>query len=447
MGISSVVSFAYEIEVDPIEISDTVSSEVLPSLEQTMVEYLLPVLFPEICLDWDSNAAATQVGFAGRQRRLAALGVSALPMDQVLNEMQCKQLEIETNECSSVAGSVTIYHYFTEPESLQGFFDMVLERLRLGMDTNALLNAHPSIKRISFVDGTESESPTVSSFPTVSESPSLSLVPTTSESPSISITPTISEVPTASLSPSLFIEDSLPDAIIDQGRASDENDRVGIGLGVALAAVLILLILALLVSRHHIIINRKQRMSDVGLYSGGLLPIVGGLGDDDRRIVGTGDPPGSFHEGLYHYTDDGTRYLSTNCAGCLETRRNSFYTDDNLGTIPEDQEYEDAIFGSPPPVYSSDDDSEVMRSSYLQHLVASGKIAPPDVHVCTSTMCTDPRCNNRNKPYSPRQSTTFLGNPATWDNNRPNGSDEPMDSLLTFGNDDRTSTRASEQEV
>jgi hypothetical protein len=45
---------------------------------------------------------------------------------------------------------------------------------------------------------------------------------------------------------------------------------------------------------------------------------------DNENLVGTGDPPGSFHEGMYHYTRNGARYLSTNCAECIETRKNGF---------------------------------------------------------------------------------------------------------------------------
>ena len=45
----------------------------------------------------------------------------------------------------------------------------------------------------------------------------------------------------------------------------------------------------------------------------------------DDVLIGTGDPPGSFHEGMYHYTCQGVRYLSTNCADCIETKRNGFY--------------------------------------------------------------------------------------------------------------------------
>ena len=40
-------------------------------------------------------------------------------------------------------------------------------------------------------------------------------------------------------------------------------------------------------------------------------------------LKGTGDPPDSFHDGVYHYMNRGRQqYLSTRCTLCLETRRN-----------------------------------------------------------------------------------------------------------------------------
>jgi hypothetical protein len=103
----------------------------------------------------------------------------------------------------------------------------------------------------------------------------------------------------------------------------------------------------------------------------------------DYVIVGTGDPPDSFHEGLYHYTKDGRRYLSTRCENCLETRRNTFYTDRTLPTILENETF--------------CDDGGKSNSEFI------GVISPDskdlgnrhlgiDVHRCTSSLC--PRCNS-----------------------------------------------------
>ncbi|CAB9512831.1 expressed unknown protein [Seminavis robusta] len=101
----------------------------------------------------------------------------------------------------------------------------------------------------------------------------------------------------------------------------------------------------------------------------------------DFVMVGTGDPPGSFHEGLYHYTKDGRRYLSTRCENCLETRRNTFYTDRRgLPTIMEHEVYNNESNNSFVGVISPDSKDLGQR-----HLGI-------DVHRCTSSTCT--RCNN-----------------------------------------------------
>jgi hypothetical protein len=125
-------------------------------------------------------------------------------------------------------------------------------------------------------------------------------------------------------------------------------------LGVGLPVFAALILFAVVVQR-----KRRATMTakDFGLMS------------SEFVLVGTGDPPGSFHGGLYHYMADGTRYLSTNCEGCLETRRNSFYTDNNLGSIPEDREYEE----------------DILITANSKDL--GGKAATMDVHRCGSATC------------------------------------------------------------
>ena len=255
---------------------------------------------------------------------------------------------------------------------------------------------------------------------------------------------------TSSLAPSALVSeapsvdagDPLLGGIVDQEpRSQSDDDNLGFALGISLAAVALLLLLGFLVSRRQIAQTRNLRMSDEGMY--GAAATAYGAGVDVRRIYGTGDPPHSFHEGLYHYMADGTRYLSTNCAICMETRLNSFYTDDNLGTIPEDQEYEDVMFGSSVNYFDPEADEEMQPSSYLRNLVNGRIIAAPDVHVCNSALC---RCAKLKQPNSPNQHTTFLDNSSAFFCRDVNSA-EAMDSLLTLGDNDRTSSRKGEQEV
>lgn len=125
-----------------------------------------------------------------------------------------------------------------------------------------------------------------------------------------------------------------------------------LGVGLPVAAALILFA----------VVVQKQRRSTMTAKDFGLM-------NSEFVLVGTGDPPGSFHEGLYHYMLHGTRYLSTNCEGCLETRRNSFYTDNNLGSIPEDREYEE----------------DILITADSKDL--GGKTSTMDVHKCSSATC------------------------------------------------------------
>ena len=113
----------------------------------------------------------------------------------------------------------------------------------------------------------------------------------------------------------------------------------------------------------------------------------------DFVIVGTGDPPNSFHEGLYHYTQDGLRYLSTSCEACLETRRNTFYTDRGLPTIMEDRVYDND---------NEDDNSEFIGVISPDSKDLGTRHLGIDVHKCTSAMCT--RCN----PKSDEHTVSFI---------------------------------------
>ena len=282
----------------------------------------------------------------------------------------------------------------------------------------------------------------------------------TTTSPSIPIEPQGNGVTSTSLAPSAgpsmdvwegqeggesSIPRQGPDGIVSDEPPPPQTDgsNLSLALGVGIPAILALIIAGFFVSRRQMAAARNLRLSDTGMYGSAASSVGNVLAAENRRIAGTGDPPGSFHEGLYHYMSDGTRYLSTNCPDCLETRKNSFYTDDNLGTIPEDQEYEDVIFGHS--YYTQDEEEEVEEievlgggtSTYLGHLVRGHSVARPNVHVCNSALCP---CRKN------QQATTFLESPAMW-LARGAAANEPMDSLLTFGSDDVTSSRSGRQEV
>jgi hypothetical protein len=139
------------------------------------------------------------------------------------------------------------------------------------------------------------------------------------------------------------------------------DNSVALIIGMTIPLVVGLIVAALFIQK------KRGTMTEVGYRD---------MMNSDFVLVGTGDHPTSFHEGLYHYMRDGTRYLSTRCEGCLETRKNSFYTDNNLGTIMEEEEFED-VTG------------------------LGGKNSAMNVHKCRSALCN--RCTT-----GPENQTCFF---------------------------------------
>jgi len=162
-----------------------------------------------------------------------------------------------------------------------------------------------------------------------------------------------------------------PSGVIEAVTEQDENESV---LAYALSVpILVLIAFALLLTK-----NKEKRKVKTKSE------IIKARNFDDV-LIGTGDDTNSFHEGMYHYTKNGERYLSTNCPDCIETKKMGFYTAGNLDTITEHSVEEDCdqsahrkkFFVSP-----STDALGVKHSSI-------------DVHNCRSARC--PIC-----AYNPR---------------------------------------------
>jgi len=126
----------------------------------------------------------------------------------------------------------------------------------------------------------------------------------------------------------------------------------------------------------------------------------------DGVLVGPGDPPESFHFGLYHYLPNGRSYLSTRCSKCFAMRNSGFdflddadddglsteasYGEGRMKTIREDEPYGDSIS----PLSNQVDSSHGLGQKHRGM----------DVHKCKSVTC-DP-CDEEN----PRP-TTFVPSP------------------------------------
>ena len=75
-GSSVTVSFAYELEVNTSEVN--IEIEIIPELEQAIVDSILPEVFPEDC-----NADQSKPGV---NQNLAIAGISKNPMDFILED-------------------------------------------------------------------------------------------------------------------------------------------------------------------------------------------------------------------------------------------------------------------------------------------------------------------------------------------------------------------------
>jgi hypothetical protein len=139
------LEYGYEIETDPATIQGTLANVVLPPLEVAFNNFLLPELFPEICA-------------VGRRRRLRLVGLSTGPVDEPRSELACVGNVAPSNDCTFVSGSLILF--VDENEQVSVFEERGRERLKLGMDNDAFLSAHPSIKRVSFVEPNDPPEPT-----------------------------------------------------------------------------------------------------------------------------------------------------------------------------------------------------------------------------------------------------------------------------------------------
>ena len=188
-----------------------------------------------------------------------------------------------------------------------------------------------------------------------------------------------------------------PNGIIPPGGdSSSRSFPVAYAVSIPL---LILMALALFVAR-----NKTRRKA---LTSAQALALESGNPD---ALVGTGDPPRSFHEGMYHYTRHGARYLSTNCPDCIETKRRGFFTESDLETIQEGnfESFEEISLVATSKSGAEGDSEHDPSGHRKRNLVQASdtalgvKHSSIDVHQCTSTTC--PICTYRPADVS------FVGN-------------------------------------
>ena len=162
-----------------------------------------------------------------------------------------------------------------------------------------------------------------------------------------------------------------PNEIIVEGNEQEEDERSILAYALSIPILLALASL-LFLSRK----GKKRKAVTKGEF---VWPMF------DDVLIGTGDHPDSFHQGMYHYSQYGVRYLSTNCQHCIETKKNGFFTADDLDTISENS-------------VETDTDRSSHRKRFFVPPSANklgAKHSSIDVHQCSSARC--PLC-----VYKPR---------------------------------------------
>jgi LPXTG-motif cell wall-anchored protein len=147
----------------------------------------------------------------------------------------------------------------------------------------------------------------------------------------------------------------------------NDDDNTLLVAGLCTAALLLLLLLLLLIYR--------KKKNDENRNNERFLAIVDNP-DDFNSLPGTGDPPGSFHHGVYHYMRDGQNYLSTNCFDCHETKTLS------------NSDYGNVL---PPPMTSSNVNEDPYYSNVIippsKRFSSDTTGGGSNVHKCTSSTC------------------------------------------------------------
>jgi len=155
-----VVDFGYELEVS----SGDIDSEILPALESSFSNSILPQFFPEAC----------PVANSGRRRQRRRLtttttAVSSRPNDVVLTDVKCSTQHDQSNQCVVVEGEMTIY--------LQGDTGDQEERLltviKDGMENGDFTGAHEGVVRVSYVEIGTGTTPGAGTEPTVTPAVSI----------------------------------------------------------------------------------------------------------------------------------------------------------------------------------------------------------------------------------------------------------------------------------
>lgn len=141
-GDSTTVSFAYELEVSSEDVD--IETEVLPELEQAIIDSILPEAFPDEC------------GADGSKQQLAIAGVSQDPMDSILEEYQCSSTVDPDNTCVVVLGELTLYS--DDIDTVAAEKQLIQQSIKGSMDSGNFDDAQEDIARVSYIESLDETS-------------------------------------------------------------------------------------------------------------------------------------------------------------------------------------------------------------------------------------------------------------------------------------------------
>eukprot|EP00979_Chaetoceros_neogracilis_P003120 scaffold530_cov223-Chaetoceros_neogracile.AAC.13 len=140
-----VVSFSYSLETES-SINDP--TNFLPDVEQTLLEKVAQSLLSH-CID---NSDNRQLQSRSLQRRLAAIGISSDPNDEVLSSECVPQLDA-SNKCFLISGAVSVAKQSTDSSAdITTSVRVITESVMAGNDL--LSSEYNNVRRISYVENT-----------------------------------------------------------------------------------------------------------------------------------------------------------------------------------------------------------------------------------------------------------------------------------------------------
>mmetsp|Transcript_25026 Transcript_25026/g.59487 ORF Transcript_25026/g.59487 Transcript_25026/m.59487 type:complete len:451 (+) Transcript_25026:244-1596(+) len=152
------VEYMYEMElVDGTTPSD-VEDDILPSLERTFVDSIIPLLFPDECGTRDGGGSRRRrlnTNYSVR-RRLRVVGLSSNPPDEVLGDVSCQapvSAEIgrttDTTTCVVVDGE---FMFFTDNGNADVESQVALDIMADGMEDGSYADSDPQVVRLTMID-------------------------------------------------------------------------------------------------------------------------------------------------------------------------------------------------------------------------------------------------------------------------------------------------------